>query len=141
MHNKDLGKIANTFAQQFAHWKIIIPENDLKDRSNGYIQEAGWLIQYCFGMDETGEYLDYYATHRMTNDRHVRIYADGKKKNLPALSSMRLVSKDPIEDKQLKEEYYEHNHKVVELLAEKGFDKFTINMYLHAGMDKKSDNK
>lgn len=139
MDNKDSRKIADTFAERFAYWKITLPEKDIETRSSGYIQEAGWLIQYCFVKDETGEYLDYYAAHRMTDDSHVRIYEDGRKENLPSLFSIRLISKDPVKDKQLEDEYYEHNRRVVELLAEKGFDKFTINMFLHAGIDKKSD--
>ena len=130
--------IADTFAKHFAHWKITLPEEDLKDRRSGYIQEAGWLIQYCFGKDETGEYLDYYAAHRMTDDSHVRIYVDGSEESLPELWSIRLISKDPVEEKRLKDEYDEHNRVVVKMMVEKGFDKFTINMFLHAGMDKET---
>lgn len=137
--NQPMKLIAHKFAEQFKHWKITLPDEDLRRKKSGFIQKAGWLIQYCFGEDETGEYLDYYAAHRMTDDRHIRIYSNGNKKSLPAISSMRLVKKDPIEDKRLKDEYYEHNRKVVEILAEKGFSKFTINMYLHTGMGKKGD--
>ena len=133
----DIELIANIFAKHFAHWKIILPEEDIKNRLSGYIQYGGWLIQYCFGKDETGnEYLDYYASHRMTDDSHVRIYEDGRKESLPALYTFLLLSDDPIKAKQLKDEYEEHNHQVVKMLNEKGFDKFTINMLLHAGMDK-----
>lgn len=130
--------VADTFAKHFAHWKITLSEEDLKDRRSGYIQEAGWLIQYCFGKDETGEYLDYYAAHRMTDDSHVRIYADGSEESHPALSSIYLVSEDPVEAKRLKDEYYARNREVSKMLSLKGFDKFTINMFLHAGMDKET---
>ena len=131
--------IADIFAKRFAHWGIILPEGDIKARSGGYIQYAGWLIQYCFGRDEMGlEYLDYYAAHRMTDDSHRRIYEDGREESLPALSSMYLVSDDPVRAKQLKDDYEERNRKVVELLSEKGFDRFTINMFLHAGLDKET---
>ncbi|MDI9435289.1 MAG: hypothetical protein QM396_04720 [Euryarchaeota archaeon] len=131
--------IAETFNSRFDHWGIVLPEEDMQNRSGGYIQNAGWLIQYCFGNDDHGEYLDYYAAHRMTDDEHVRIYEDGQVKNLPALRSMRLVSKDPVEDKQLEDEYYQENQQIAKMLAEKGFDKFTINMFLHAGLDKKTE--
>jgi hypothetical protein len=131
--------IADIFAERFAHWEIILPEDDIKNRRGGYIQYAGWLIQYCFGIDEIGvEYLDYYAAHRMTDDSHIRIYEDGREESLPSLSSMYLVSDDPVKAKRLKDEYEEHNRNVVGLLKEKGFDKFTINMFLHAGMDEES---
>ena len=85
--------IAYTFAKRFSHWKIRIPEDKLKNRQGGYIQEGGWLIQYCFGKDENGDYMDYYAAHRMTDDSHVRIYEDGTEKALPSLSSICLLSK------------------------------------------------
>ena len=120
----------------FPIWKIRIPEENIKNRLSGYIQDSGWLIQYCFGKDENGEYMDYYAAHRMTDDSHIRIYEDGTEKVLPALSSIYLLSDDPVEAKRLKDEYEEHNSNVTKMLIEKGFDKFTVNMYLHAGMDK-----
>lgn len=130
--------VLETFNNRFDHWEITLPEEDIKKRLNGYIQQSGWLIQYCFGKDERGEYLDYYAAHRMTDDKHVRIYTDGQVEDLPALSSIRLISKDPMEDKRLEDEYYQKNQQVTRMLAEKGFDKFTINMFLHAGLDKKT---
>ena len=46
--------IAEYFKEYFANWKINLPEKDLKNRQNGYIQD-GWLIQYCFGENEKGE--------------------------------------------------------------------------------------
>jgi hypothetical protein len=48
--------------------------------------------------------LDYYAAHRRTDDSHMRIYEDGRKESLPALTSMYLVSDDHVKAKQLKEE-------------------------------------
>ena len=130
--------IAETFANRLAHWKINIPKENLKARKSGYIRNSGWFIQYCFGKDENGEYLDYYAAHRMTDDSHVRIYEDGKEESLPALSSYLLLSDVPVEAKRLRDEYEEHNREVVKMLNDKGFDKFTINMFLHAGMDKQT---
>ena len=85
--------------------------------------------------------MDYYAAHRMTDDSHIRIYIDGREESLPALSSIYLLSDDPIEAKRLKDEYEEHNQEVVKMLNQKGFDKFTINMYLHAGLDKETNNE
>jgi hypothetical protein len=79
--------IADGFARRFAYWKITLPQADIDGKRSGHISQAGWLIQYCFGNDETGEYMDYYAAHRMTDDSHVRIYDDGKEKSLPALNS------------------------------------------------------
>lgn len=124
------------FNKRFSHWNIVLPEEHIKYMRKGYIQKAGWLIQYCFGNDKEGEYLDYYAAHRMTDDSHVRIYNNGKVENLPALQGMYLTSEDPKEAKRLEEEYFIRNRKITEILAEKGFDKFTLNMFLHTGLDK-----
>jgi hypothetical protein len=132
--------IVDTFNRHFEHWNIKLHEEDVRNRSIGYIHEAGWLIQYCFGKDENGEYLDYYAAHRMTDDSHIRIHEDGKEESLPALDSIYLVSEDPVEAKRLKDEYYAHNREVSQILVDKGFDKFTINMYLHAGLDKEMES-
>ena len=72
----------------------------------------------------------------MTDDSHIHIHIDGREESLPSIYSMRLTSKDPVEEKRLVDEYEEHNRKVAIMLSKKGFDKFTINMFLHAGMDK-----
>lgn len=93
--------IADAFNKRFAHWKIKLPEENLKNGQSGYIQQAGRLIQYCFGEDENGEYMDYYAAHRMTDDSHLRIYADGREKALPTLNGRVLYSEDPVEAKRL----------------------------------------
>lgn len=128
--------IAETFNQRFSHWEITLPEEDFKERCSGHVQKAGWLIQYCFGKDDEGEYLDYYAAHRMTDDSHIRIRFDGSQEALPALHSWLFLSDDPVEAKRLEDEHDRHNSEVVNMLFEKGFDKFTINMFLSAGMDK-----
>jgi len=127
--------VATRFAEAFRRWRIELPAADVVARRAGFIAEQGWLIQYCFGRDEVGEYLDYYAAHRMTNDSHERIYETGEVVGLPALYDMRLCSDDPDEDRRLEQEYMRHNREVAQTLFEKGFDRFTMNMALHAGFD------
>lgn len=126
--------IGKTFAKRFEHWDIHIPEEDLAERRRGFIHDKGWLIQYCFGEDEAGEYMDYYAAHRMTDDEHVRIRADGSIESLPALLGMRLCSEDPEENRRLEEEHRKYNQEVARMLVEKGFNRFTINMMLSTGL-------
>ncbi len=138
---RSIDAIAEIFANHFAHWKITLPQENLEDRRSGHISQAGWLIQYCFGKDETGEYLDYYAAHRMTDDSHMRIYTDGRQESLPALSGWLMTSDDPIKAKQLKDDYDRHNREVVKMLLEKEFDKFTINMMLSAGLYEENKKK
>ena len=54
-------------------WKIELPPGAEDTGDRGTIFKAGWTINYLFGHD--GEkYIEFYATHRMTNDRRHRIY-------------------------------------------------------------------
>jgi hypothetical protein len=57
----------------------------------------------------------------MTNDRHVRIYADGVRERLPTIQEFRLCSRDPDEDARLEREYFARNQEVARMLEEKGF--------------------
>jgi hypothetical protein len=114
-----LGKIKLLFAEEFAMSDICLAEDDVVNRRRGKIDKCGWEISYLFGSDEKGEYLDYYASHRMTNDRHVRIYADGRREDLPALVDFRRASQNPQEDERLKEEFYTENSRVLAMLKEK----------------------
>ncbi|ART81214.1 hypothetical protein CBP31_00015 [Oceanisphaera profunda] len=129
-----MNKIAEQFAERFAYWDITLASDSLKNRSAGNIKKAGWLIQYCFGQDDKGDYLDFYCAHRMTDDDHTRLYADGTKVELLALAGCRFSVADPDEDKRLEEEFLETNRKVAEELTAKGFDLFTLNMALSAGL-------
>lgn len=115
-----LGKIKLLFAGEFAMSDICLAEDDVVNRRRGKIDKGGWEILYLFGSDEKGEYLDYYASHRMTNDRHVRIYADGQREDLPSLIDFRRSSQDPQEDERLQEEFYAENRRVLAMLKEKG---------------------
>jgi len=116
-----LGLLKLRFAESFAAWSIGLPDDDVVCRRRGSISVAGWSISYLFGSDEKGEYLDYYSQHRMTSDSHMRLYADGRVEGLPAMQDLRLCSEDPVEDERLKAEYFDHNHRIGEMLREKGF--------------------
>lgn len=129
------------FAERFEHWSIAIPAADVQARRAGHIQQLGWLIQYCFGTSERGEYLDYYATHRMAGDSHVRHYADGGHEELEALQSGMPWSPDPREAAEYERAHYERNRQIAEQLVAKGFDRFTLNMELQAGLDRDSDKQ
>jgi hypothetical protein len=133
-------KILSTFKETFSHWEIQLPAGSVANRSSGKIMKAGWCIWYLFGSDENGDYLDYYASHRMTDDRHVRIHIDGTCESLPAIETFRLCSEDPLEDKRLDDEFTSNNKKVSEMLQAKGFGltgnepgSVQINRFLHTG--------
>ena len=114
-------KAAEVFADQFGAWDIHLPEDAVQARERGKINKAGWSIWYLFGSDERGEYLDYYAAHRMTTDSHTRIRADGAVEHLPALEEMFIGSNDPVENARLKAELLAGNRRIAQLLEAKGF--------------------
>jgi hypothetical protein len=117
----DPGDIASQFKDHFRHWKIRLPAKDLKARSPGRILKAGWAIWYLFGQDEHGEYADYYASHRMTEDSHVRLRAGICPEWLPTIFGMRCVSPDPAEDARWDAEHTARNREIARMLDEKGF--------------------
>lgn len=114
-------EIESQFNETLAAWDIYLPPDAIESRQRGKIVKAGWAIWYLFGSDERGEFLDYYSSHRMTNDSHVRIYADGHSEALPTIQELRLCSQDPEEDARLDAEYYAENQRVAKMLEEKGF--------------------
>ena len=128
------------FDEYFGQWDIQLPPDDVTARRAGRIVAAGWWIVYQFGKDDRGEYLDYYAAHRMTSDTHVRLREDGTRESLPALSEWCLTSKDPVENERLRREFVERNREVARMLDEKGFGlrgpappAVQLNTYLKCG--------
>ena len=117
----DMNEIKSQFDSAFSPWEISLPAEALATRSRGKIIKSGWAIWYLFGSDDKGEYLDYYASHRMTDDRHVRIYASGENLELPTIWMFCPASDDPNEDARLHAEYLAENQRVAEMLQAKGF--------------------
>ena len=65
------------FNQHFERWGIALPPDAEQRCPRGTIASRGWTVKYCIGKDQDGKFLDYYAAHRMTNDRHLRIRDNG----------------------------------------------------------------
>ena len=127
-------EIQRVFSERFKTWKIRIPKAKLTGEKAGFIEKAGWLIQYCFGHDEKGGYLDYYSAHHMASDDHVRIREDGSKEYLPSMASGFFYA-EGVDEEERERASREANRKVTEMLIAKGFDKFTIKMAMEAGLD------
>ena len=72
------------FNKHFERWGITLPPDAEQQCPRGTIVSRVWTVKYCFGKDRDGKFLDYYAAHRMTNDRHLRIRANGDVEGLPA---------------------------------------------------------
>ena len=109
------------FDNAFTHWNICLPPEDVASRRRGKICQRGWAIWYLFGEDEGGEFLDYYAAHRMTSDRHRRLYADGTTVCLPALREFHQWSQDEERNRVLLADYFSENQRTLDLLEKKGF--------------------
>ena len=118
-----LERIAATFVEHFSHWTIELPADALAARQQGEIKQAGWIIEILFGSEGDEEYLDYYASHRMTSDSHVRIYADGRTEFLETPHEFVVFPRDSDEAarQKIQEEFYEYNRSVYKRLKEKGF--------------------
>ena len=113
------------------------------------IVQQGWTIwtRLDIGADDGREHLDYYAMHRMTNDRHVRLYADGGEEGLPAIAESYVIPQDATETerKALEAKYFEENRAVHELLEAKGFvmtdqahASARVNRYLQTHPDRRA---
>jgi len=131
--------IARTFADTFAHWNLTLPGDNLEGRTSGFIADRGWLIQFQFGEDDRGRYLDYYAAHRMTDDSHVRIREDGTCEDLPALGGGYFYAR-PEDEKEARRKSAERNRAIAQILVDKGFTKFTLNMSLAASLDEADES-
>ena len=113
--------IEESFNRDFANFDIRLPTGAVAARQGGRIVTGGWTIWYTFGSDGETEYLDYYASHRMTNDRHIRLYADGREERLETMREGYVVPEDPEEAARAKADAYAHNKAVRRMLDEKGF--------------------
>ncbi len=132
-------QLRQRFNRAFARWDIVLPSDALSPGVIWYIVEEGWTIWTRFDIgDEDGrERLDYYAIHRMTDDRHVRMYADGEQEALPAMRHGYVIPQGA-SAAEVRERHFAYNQAVEKLLDEKGFvmtDKAhpsaRLNRYLH----------
>lgn len=110
------------FNERFAEQGIDLPDDAVIPNARGKIVHNGWCIWFLFGIDEQGEYLDYYSTHRMVlGDEHMRLRMDGSEDELPTICDCRKLSSDPVEDAQLEKAFLSENQRISELLKAKGF--------------------
>jgi hypothetical protein len=86
----------------------------IRARQAGEVLQKGWSIQFLFGTDERGVYMDYYAAHRMTDDRHVRIRAGEPEEDLPSIVTGYFGSDDLEEERAAREAYFPGNREMYE---------------------------
>ncbi|HEV2707291.1 MAG TPA: hypothetical protein VGV59_15325 [Pyrinomonadaceae bacterium] len=108
-------RIKQAFNEEFKSWNIVLPEDDLKERRRGSITKAGWSINYRFGREGGLEYLEYFATHRMTNDTLNRIYENGSREVVGYVQEFYAA-----DDPQAERDYFAHNTKFYEEVKSRG---------------------
>jgi len=89
-------RIAASFNDYFGTFGIFIAPEDVIIGSRRTIRhDSGWVITYRVDPDAAGAVsLEFYATHRRTNDRHARITADGRGEHLEALREIVILNSD-----------------------------------------------
>jgi hypothetical protein len=98
-----LAAIRRSFDDQFARWSIVLPER-LSLNEVRTLAGQGWTITYRLGLEQGQLYLDYFASHRMTNDTLSRIAEDGSHELLGYCQEFYLA-----DNPEAEQAYYAHN--------------------------------
>ena len=81
-------KAIAAFEQEFSQWGLSLPAQDIVDRQAGHMERHGWRVDYSFGTDAFGEFLEYHARRAVANEpvieRHARVYHNGERNFVPA---------------------------------------------------------
>ncbi len=84
--NRAEASLMEAFNEYFLKWSVTFPQlKDLAEHESGQITTSGWWINYRFGRDGNGRWLEFYGQNRKTNDRHVRFHENGNIEKLPTL--------------------------------------------------------
>jgi hypothetical protein len=129
-------RIADAFNAHFANFDISVTPEEVVVGARRRIGERGWLITYRVDADDAGfPSLELYATHRMTNDTHLRIWADGHLEHLDAIEELYAYDpKVPGSEDAARTRYFEHNRSVERRLRERGlYPEGDINAFLRTG--------
>jgi len=110
-----LQTIKRTSDRRYKTWDIVLPAESLTELRGGSIVSNGWTINYQYGSSEGIIYLDYFASHRMTNDTLNRIYADGREELLGYCQEF-----FEADNEQAEREYSQHNRQFYEEVKRKG---------------------
>lgn len=111
-------RIAEVFNDYFVNFDIRISPEDVVAGSRRTIRDSasGWAITYRVDRDATGAVnLEFYATNRWTNDRHVLITGDGQCEHLDAISEILILNSDNAVG-----EFEDSNEAIARQLRERG---------------------
>ena len=115
-------RIVEAFNAYFGRFGIRIEPEDVIVGSRRTIGKDGWAITYRIDGDAAGiACLEFYATHRMTNDRHVAISADGQLEHRDSIREMLIFDpKTPGSQEAAAEEFHTHNQAIAKQLQDRG---------------------
>ncbi|MDQ1305994.1 MAG: hypothetical protein QG671_1826 [Actinomycetota bacterium] len=109
-------RIAEAFDAYFDRFNIRITAEDVVVGIRRTIRQDGWAITYRVDPDTAGlPTLEFYATHRMTNDRHVVISADGSFDHLDAIKEYLIIA-----GPDSAAEFHAHNDNIEDRLRSRG---------------------
>lgn len=120
------------FAEYFANWDIRLPEGAVQRGEAGVIQRDGWTIRYVVDHDAEEPHLEFYATHRMTDDTRARIDGSGELQYLEALSTLYAYDPEvPGDRERVQRENRLRNARIAGELEARGlYPEGNINAYL-----------
>ena len=115
-------RIAEAFNYYFDTFPIRIAVEDIVVGTRRTLRRDGWAITYRVDEDADGRpTLEFYATHRMTNDRHVAISADGQLEHRDSIREMLIFDpKTPGSQEAAAEEFHTHNQAIAKQLQDRG---------------------
>lgn len=111
------------FAEAFDDWGVSLPEGDVEHRRAGYLKQTNGSgsVRYVFDTDERGEYVEFYAFHRIWGDHHARIYATGEVESLSTLQTGYPIDPDdPEVAARNQREMIERNQRLLDQLERAG---------------------
>jgi hypothetical protein len=144
-----MGSIAEKFSEIFEAWGIEFSPDDIAARRPGFLKQmnGSGSVRYSFGSDERGEYLEFYAFHRIWGDHHARVYESGSVEPLDTLATMYIVDDDPEVTAQNERKMEEGNRKLLAELEVAGLlsdgpvpNSFTINAHLTSGAEERDED-
>jgi hypothetical protein len=107
--------IKHTFDRRFAAWGIELPPGLTLDQPPASIFKNGWIINYRLVTEAGGEVLEFFASHRMTNDTLNRIYSDGREELVGSCQQFYLAG-----DPNAERNYLDHNRAFYETVKRRG---------------------
>jgi hypothetical protein len=115
-------RIVDAFNAYSSKFDIRIEAGDVAVSTRRELRKRGLRITLRVVPDDAGSpSLDFYATNRMTDDRHVRIWADGQVERLEVIREGYAYNPKVQGSKEASEsEHLEHNRRIAEELRAAG---------------------